>query len=353
MEAFVGKIISQFFPERIEEIYLGSPLIQYLDKKSGAIHGGSKTRRSLANYYAIYSLVCLYIEDFYEKPDEYSSFLGYEYSRLRAFCRRLYGGSKLQNHALNSRVNGEFRNKLHENHDLIICREGRYSLDQRYLFVDNTDISKVIKAIIDDYVRLLIEKDASLLDALRHLSFTSSLEERKRMLTQLLSDDSEARIFEILAFSILKRYYSHQSILMGETEDSLCKRSLQLYKTGRTNANDGGIDFVLRPLGRFFQVTEVNDFGKYLLDIDKVLHFPVTFVIKTSRGKDEVIASMRQYISAQCHDDLLLRQRYEKAIEDVIVLDDLKELLYQFDVSDIQNVIENMAFYYKLELNLS
>ncbi|MCI6441132.1 MAG: hypothetical protein MR808_11350 [Alistipes sp.] len=82
MEAFVEKIISQFFPEKIEGIYFGSPLIQYLDKKSGAIHGGSKTRRSLANYYAIYSLVCLYIEDFYEKPEAYSSFSGYEFSRL-------------------------------------------------------------------------------------------------------------------------------------------------------------------------------------------------------------------------------------------------------------------------------
>ena len=49
----------------------------------------------------------------------------------------------------------------------------------------------------------------------------------------------------------------------------------------------------------------------------------------------------------------MLRQRYEKAIEDVIVLDDLKDMLYQFDASDIQKVIENMEFYYKLELNLS
>ena len=122
MEAFVEKIISQFFPEKIEGIYFGSPLIQYLDKNSGAIHGGSKTRRSLANYYAIYSLVCLYIEDFYEKPEAYSSFSGYEFSRLLEFCRRLYGGSKLQNHALNSRVNGEFRNKLHEVRVFIVCR---------------------------------------------------------------------------------------------------------------------------------------------------------------------------------------------------------------------------------------
>ena len=48
---------------------------------------------------------------------------------------------------------------------------------------------------------------------------------------------------------------------------------MKLYKTGRTNANDGGIDFVMKPLGRFFQVTETLDFKKYFLDIDKIETF--------------------------------------------------------------------------------
>ena len=38
-------------------------------------------------------------------------------------------------------------------------------------------------------------------------------------------------------------------------------------------SSDGGIDFVMRPAGRFFQVTEVDRYDKYLLDIDKVNHF--------------------------------------------------------------------------------
>jgi hypothetical protein len=61
-------------------------------------------------------------------------------------------------------------------------------------------------------------------------------------------------------------------------------RNLKLYKTGRTNANDGGIDFVMKPLGRFFQVTETLDFKKYFLDIDKIQKYPVTFVIKSVEG---------------------------------------------------------------------
>lgn len=71
------------------------------------------------------------------------------------------------------------------------------------------------------------------------------------------------------------------------------KEQLTLYKTGRTNANDGGIDFVMKPLGRFFQVTEVDVYNKYLLDIDKVMHYPVTFVVKTTRLSQEIYDDLK------------------------------------------------------------
>jgi len=42
--------------------------------------------------------------------------------------RTLYGGEKLQNHALNSRVNGEFKNKIATIPDksLILINDGKY-----------------------------------------------------------------------------------------------------------------------------------------------------------------------------------------------------------------------------------
>ena len=51
--------------------------------------------------------------------------------------------------------------------------------------------------------------------------------------------------------------------------DKLNTENLKLYKTGRTNANDGGIDFVMKPLGRFFQVTETLDFKNTFLTLIK------------------------------------------------------------------------------------
>ena len=66
-----------------------------------------------------------------------------------------------------------------------------------------------------------------------------------------------------------------------------------MYKTGRTNANDGGIDFVMKPLGRFFQVTETLDFKKYFLDIEKIERYPLSFVIKSEEAIEDLMEKLR------------------------------------------------------------
>ena len=108
----------------------------------------------------------------------------------------------------------------------------------------------------------------------------------------LLAPSVDARLFEIVSYSILKFYYHDQTIIWGYEMDKLNTENLKLYKTGRTNANNGGIDFVMKPLGRFFQVAETLDFKKYFLDIDKIQKYPITFVIKS----DEEIEPLRQKI---------------------------------------------------------
>ncbi|MGB3508834.1 MAG: hypothetical protein WBA93_06250 [Microcoleaceae cyanobacterium] len=80
----------------------------------------------------------------------------------------------------------------------------------------------------------------------------------------------------------MKYYYQEQTVFFCFGIEDIQQENLKLYKTGRTNANDGGIDFdfVMKPLVRFFQVTETTDFKKYFLDIDKIEKYPITFVIK-------------------------------------------------------------------------
>lgn len=352
-EAFVASILKTEYPKDFQKIYDKSPMLQYLDKKMKAVHGNSKTRRSLANIYAIYSILYFYQEDFYEKKEEYRRFDGYDYMRLFNFYRSLYGGSKLQNHALNSRVNGEFHNKVKDAiNDLIIINNGKYLIHIDYIYVEDHDISKVSCRIIEKYIELLMAKDHALINILEELRNLEEYSEKKAKINALLTEDAEARIFEIISYAILKNHYKNVTVFFGYTKDTICEVSLELFKTGRTNANDGGIDFVMRPVGRFFQVTEVNNYDKYLLDIDKVMRFPISFVIKTKQSKQNVLADLERYIAQRSSGMTVLEERYRKAIEEVITINELQTWTSELNGTDIDGIIRDIDIYYKLEMNM-
>lgn len=358
MKDFIKTILKEEFEDQkninIYEIYEKSSLIQYLNSKTGAIHGNSKTRRSLANIYAIYSILHYYVEDFYNQPEEYKKFRGYEYTKLFRFYRGLYGGQKLQNHALNSRVNGEFKNrkKCDNENDLIIIDESRYTIHIDYLYIDGIDISKVAVNIIEEYIALLELKDNKLVDDIEELIQLNSVAEKKEKITNMLGEDSEARIFEIMSYAILKHYYKETKIYIGFSLDEIKEEYLDLYKTGRANANDGGIDFVMKPLGRFFQVTEVGDYDKYLLDMDKVLHFPITFVVKTKESKKQIESQLETFIEIKSSGMEIIKDRYKKAIEEIITINELNLWLQGLDNNSINSLLRDIDLYYKLELNL-
>lgn len=352
-EDFIEEILIKDYPKDYQKVFDNSLLLQYLDKKMKAVHGDSKTRRSLANIYAIYSILYFYQDDFYNQPDKYREFGGYDYMRLFNFYRGLYGGSKLQNHALNSRVNGEFRNKFpNTSNDLIVIDNGKYLLHIDYMYVDNKDISKTCCKVIEKYVDLLMIKDHALLNKLQHMKELSDYSEKKKLINDLLTEDAEARIFEIISYSILKNHYSNIKVYFGYSLETVKEEELQLFKTGRTNANDGGIDFVMRPVGRFFQVTEVNNYDKYLLDIDKVMHFPVTFVIKTCSSKDKVLKELDEYIGERANGMRVIESRYRNSIEEIITINELQQWTYDLIDKDIDGIIRDIDLYYKLEMNL-
>ena len=352
-ESFVAEILKEQFPKDFQKIYDGSYLIKYLDKKMKAVHGDSKTRRSLGNIYAIYSILSFYNEEFHGKIEEYRKFLGYDYMKLFAFYRGLYGGNKLQNHALNSRVNGEFRNKFSEvTNDLIVINGGKYLLHVDYLYVAGYDISKATTLIIEKYVNLLMAKDNALIAVLQELHKLSDYNEKKIKINELLSVDAEARIFEIISYAILKNHYKNIKVYFGYSLDTIKEERLELFKTGRTNANDGGIDFVMRPVGRFFQVTEVNSYDKYLLDIDKVMHFPISFVIKTSETKETVFLDLERYIEIKANGMIVIEERYHKAIEEIITINELQLWTLKLDNIDVDGILRDIDIYYKLEMNM-
>lgn len=124
-----------------------------------------------------------------------------------------------------------------------------------------------------------------------------------------------------------------------------------MYKTGRTNANDGGIDFVMRPLGRFFQVTETLDFKKYFLDIEKIERFPLSFVIKSEESAEDLmeklkVDALKTYIVQKVVDD------YLRCIEEIINIPELKNYLEELDKRNmVGEVLKEIILQSKVEFN--
>lgn len=211
--------------------------------------------------------------------------------------RELPFGSKLQNHALNNRMNDEYKKYFKTSEFIPILRNletKRYWINENLLKIRFHDasfnIAKTVIDIIDSYVSVKQSAFQNFIDTCEKLKkiHERNSSEVESFIYSLLAVNIDARVFEIVSFSILKTFYKDQTVFIGFSIDEIEEHNLILYKTGRTNANDGGIDFVMRPLGRFFQVTETLDVKKYFLDIDKIERYPISFVIKSEDSIDDI-----------------------------------------------------------------
>jgi hypothetical protein len=353
----IKSILEKSFPNAFERIFSKSELVQYLNIKTKSANKGSKSRGSFANLYAIYVLVEDYIAKGFNKTGRYKNYEGAIFSTLFKGQRELPFGQKLQNHALNHRMNEEFR-KFFPNCDYIpILRDpktNRYWFNQNLLRLSvgskKYDLSESVIQVIDAYVAA----KRSAFD--RFIKFCEEAEEFKEkelveFITSLLEPTVDARIFEIVSYSILKYYYHNQKLFWGFDPEAIQEDNLKLYKTGRTNANDGGIDFVMKPLGRFFQVTETVDVNKYFLDIDKIEKFPITFVVKSS----DPIDTIRQKIQEQAERRYSIKaivSRYMSCIEEIINIPELlAKLTSAIDQGFLDYILAEIIKQSKIEFN--
>ena len=327
-------ILKNDFGETDSKVIFDKPLIQYLVKKTKSVNKGSKSRGSFANLYAIYVLIEDYINKNFDQNDkDYSIYEGAKYSDLLDRQRELPFGAKLQNHALNHRLNEEFKKYFPMIEQIVIIRDtqtNKYWFNENLLVYEvgktRLNISKVIIKIIDKYIQM--KQDAmsnfiKICDELKVISKTNK-DDVYKFIKSLLDSNVDARLFEIVSYSIFKYYYNNIAVFFGFDKENILEDNLKLYKTGRTNANDGGIDFVMKPLGRFFQVTETVDFKKYFLDIDKIEKFPITFVVKTTKS----IQDLQKEIELKAYELYSIKKivdRYMNSIEEVINIEVLIE----------------------------
>ena len=268
---------------------------------------------------------------------EYSQYEGARFSDLLSRQRELPFGAKLQNHALNSRLNDEFRKFYPTVNKVPVVRDlttRRYWIQEDLLEVTvghsdgreyQFNIARALIDIIDHYVAKKKEAFASFLVTCREIAELGEKnpEQATEFIVRQLAPNVDARVFEIVSFAVLKAKYAQESVWIGGTRDTICEEYLVLYKTGRTNANDGGIDFVMRPVGRFFQVTETLDLNKYFLDIDKVQRFPITFIIKSSDPVESIRDAIRQEAVQRYRVEAVV-DAYMNAVEEIINIDDLR-----------------------------
>ena len=356
----IKEVLEKYFGENSEQIFKNSELIQYLNIKTVSADRGSKSRGSFANIYAIYVLVEDYIKNNFHNKTGYSKYDGAIFSDLSKRQRELPFGAKLQNHALNHRMNQEFKKHFSTCDYIPIIRvveTKRYWINENLLIVqankETFNIAEATIEIIDKY----IETKKSAFDSFIKTSEQfKTIEQQqpdkvKEFILSLIQPNVDARIFEIVSYSILKNDYKEQSIFFGFSMDTIEEESLKLYKTGRTNANDGGIDFVMKPLGRFFQVTETTDVKKYFLDIDKLEKFPVTFVVKTTLSIDELTKNIRDGAIEQYTVEKVV-EKYMDCIEEIINIESLIKSLDKVEKeNNLSDVLTDIIKQSKVEFN--
>lgn len=356
----IFNILNDFFENNSESIYKNSELLQYLNIKTRSANKESKSRGSFANLYAIYVLLEDYISKGFVKNGKYSNYDGAIFTNLLKRQRELPFGSKLQNHALNHRLNEEFR-KFFPNCDYIpVLRDpstNRYWINENLINItlnkNHYNIAKVVIKIIDKYVETKQKSLNDFIETCTIICKSNNKRMAEKFIKKLLAPYTDARLFEIVSFSILKYYYKSQFIYFGFSLDNIKKESLHLYKTGRTNANDGGIDFVMKPLGRFFQVTETLDFKKYFLDIDKIERYPITFVIKSEENEDELLKKIKT-CAISSYSILAIVERYMNCIEEVF---NIPKLLMIFDdvinQGYLDDILNEIVLQSKVEFNFN
>lgn len=363
-EEFRTKIINvleDYFPDKGSTIFELSPIISYISIKTKSANRGSKSRGSFANLYAIYVLVEDYINQGHLESGNYSEYEGADFSPLLKRMRELPFGSKLQNHALNSRLNDEYHKYFPDDDRRPIIRNvnsQKYWITESLLKIKVTriehNLAEAIIAIIHLYIDTKQESFTQFIDNCEQLKIINEKDSSEVVgfILSLLKPESDARVFEIASYAILKACFANEVVFIGLTADSVQKEILHLYKTGRTNANDGGIDFVMKPLGRFFQVTETLDVKKYFLDIDKIEKFPITFVIKTDLSIDEIMTLLEEGAKEQyCVNEVV--KKYMSCIEDIYNIPKLTEFFHQLvKRNKVSEVLDEIIKWSKVEFNL-
>jgi hypothetical protein len=211
--ANIKEILQHNFDKNADDIFEKSQLIQYINEKTRSAGRGSKARGSFANLYAIYVIIEDYIANEFDTKGDYSRYEGAFYNKLFARQRELPFGNKLQNHALNNRMNSEFEKYFPTSEYKPILRDqatNRYWINENLLNIKigkaSFNIATAIIEIINEYTKTKqdnFQRFVKQCEALQEIENTagrhSAPEKVEEFIIGLLAPNVDARLFEIVS----------------------------------------------------------------------------------------------------------------------------------------------------------
>lgn len=356
---FIKTILKKEFPDDFEYIFNNSFLINFLKQETKSIIN-SKTRSNLGNLYCLYAL----IKDYQKNKQEYELYAGAKFTELLKEARSLPFGSKIQNHPLNNRINDKFysvnnldrtqqtdfslvlRNQISQKFSL-------YKLNYNLIVFEDFDLSNACEEIINKFISFRIDMFNNFIEECSELLKNFDLCNFSKFIKQNISLKEDARKFEIISFAIFKVFYERKECFFGIKSDLIKKYNYKLYKLGRTNANDGGIDFLMQPLGEIFQVTEDLNFHKYFLDIEKVNYYKINFIIKTEKTIEEVRTLIKEKAINEIKNEEIVN-KYLNCFGKIYTLNEILIMLQELseETKYCKMILRNIFLYSKIEYNI-
>ena len=108
----------------------------------------------------------------------------------------------------------------------------------------------------------------------------------------------------------------------------------------------------MKPLGRFFQVTETTNVKKYFLDIDKIESYPITFVIKSKLSEKQLKKMLKEGAEAQFLIKAIV-EKYMDAVEELINLPRIKSIFKKLIEEGKSNeILEEIIQQSRVEFNI-
>lgn len=361
-DRFFGAVTNFIDPNIDAELLIeSSHLLTYLHSEMAAY---KNKRTNISTLYVFFTLV----EDYRNKvqnPDDLTRIVEIEPARFTDLIsrhRELYDASRHQNHVYNARLDKKFNRIAGLQTDVnVIIRTPlpgnnsitNYQINQEFLIVDiegtKVNISSAVIAVLNEYMSVLEEISTDFFNEIER--FQKDKTNADNFILSCIGDEANALRFEITSFAILYAYYSVKTVYFGKNREAIREIKCQLYRSGRFNANDAGVDFILKPEGKLFQATEEVEIGKWFMDIDKVARYPISFVVKDERKPSDVLQDIREQGERKKWENEKITQMC-KSIEYIITIPTLAKILDYCTRNDLLSMIlEQMKINMQLEID--